>query len=94
MKAQTDMHHVFTSEQLKEGWRFGIWRNFADDGKSPGGYVKRDGQILRFERAADALAALKRLGYRDHVGTDVQKGKKRSTKPTAYVCQIWPEVKS
>jgi hypothetical protein len=82
-------HHHFTKEQLAAGWRFGIWQNYQPNGQQPGGYVRKDGKVLRFETAEVAYHMLKSLGFKDHVGSD---GWTREW-PTAYVCPVGPEVR-
>jgi hypothetical protein len=82
------MHHKFTSEQIAAGWRFGIWQNLQPNGKPPGGYVRKDGRVLRFETSEIALHTLRALGFREHVGADGWTLKR----PTAYICQVPPET--
>lgn len=82
-------HHQFTKEQLAAGWRFGIWQNYQPNGQQPGGYVRKEGKVLRFETGEVAFHTLSALGFKDHVGAD---GWTRE-RPTAYVCQVAPEVR-
>lgn len=82
------MFHQFTTAQLAEGWRFGIWMNRLN-GQPPGGYLRRDGKVVRFESAEVAHNTLLSLGFSESVGDGKWPGKR----PTAYVCQVAPDVR-
>lgn len=92
------MHHEFTAEELKVGWRFAIWQNPRPD-LPRGGYVRdREGKILRFERAQDAWSKLRSLKFVERVGSPPPppKGRKKAPRaagPSAHVCQAWPDDK-
>lgn len=91
------MHHEFTPEELKAGWRFAIWMNPRPD-LPRGDFLRYGNEIARFERAEEAWRKLKSLKFAEQVGPDPPppKGRKKAARPariTAHVCQAWPDDK-